>query len=566
MPNYLNRIPRGTGFTVPPDPTVYEALPWQHPTRRSGGLQLWLRTLDNAADANVFDRVTKSNFVLEGGNTTAPLSTAGPVGRAFALGGVVDRIATNAAIRALFGAGKDWSVAIWVRGPLQGANNTYFLSTKHIAGNVNAWGMRFDNAGNRLVVAASSSSASVTWLINGEGDNTWRQYILTKGGTTFKLYRNGVDTANTGGVATDASYVESFEGDNNPYVGNQPGRAYFTGEVGSVRVYDFALSGVEAPALYDYERAHEDLELWLELHDKAANTTVADSSHNTNDQALSGGDNTEDITVRGVTDASDGALEFDGSTDYVNLGADLDALIGAGTDFYVAFLAKNEAGQAGTRYLVSNDDLVSGSNALSWYSSGGDITCLFNCATRSFSHTWVGGDDGEWHDYAISRIGNVVNIWRDGSLDKTDNNVLNTGTLASTGFTIGGYNGNPSANVAVQDFRAGDTGVTQTDVDALYAEFNERLSGEGLLAQVGNWQGRPLYQDPVTEMYLHNDEWAMAGTQQWVVAPVRGDPYTDPWWKSISESRDNTPDVGEYELSPTSNPPDDVSLFIQEEP
>lgn len=94
------------------------------------------------------------------------------------------------------------------------------------------------------------------------------------------------------------------------------------------------------------------LEGWWLLQDDAASTAVDDQSSNARDGTLTGGDNTSDISNTGPNSYLAKSLDFDGTADYVDIGA-----VGIGTSSDLTLLCWAYADVlSGIQYLMGVQD------------------------------------------------------------------------------------------------------------------------------------------------------------------------------------------------------------------
>jgi len=134
-------------------------------------------------------------------------------------------------------------------------------------------------------------------------DGNWHYIVGTYDGTTAKMYIDGVldnSGARTNGLSSDTSLYFAL---------HQDGSSRFDGLIDEVRIYNRALSAEEIR--YHYNRggpvAH-----WK--FDEGSGTTAYDETGNNNDGTLTNMD--DDDWVEGKYG---GALDFDGSNDYVEV-------------------------------------------------------------------------------------------------------------------------------------------------------------------------------------------------------------------------------------------------------
>ncbi len=200
------------------------------------------------------------------------------------------------------------------------------------------------------------------------------------------------------------------------------------------------------------------LEGWWKLDD-GAGTTAVDSSGNGNDGTLTNMNSGTDW----VSGQIDGALEFDGSNDYVT---------GIGAcptgDFTVACWAKDTAG-GDWKVLYSAEQEIwlgvdSGASAVLWMDVGGN-----NNGVNTSAGTW--SMDDTWHHIVGTWDGTAAHIYLDG----VDMGLTTFGTPENPqarAAVIGSWSTAPTSetwNGAIDDVRLYNRALSLTEVSALFA-------------------------------------------------------------------------------------------------
>ena len=111
---------------------------------------------------------------------------------------------------------------------------------------VNAQWELWQNSGG-VMLRAGGTTAAVGGV--GPNDGVWHQHIGTINGTTGKIYLDGVKTSGvseTVDAFTDASSAME--------VGRFNGGFFFNGTAGRVQIYNRAITGTEAAALFSQQR------------------------------------------------------------------------------------------------------------------------------------------------------------------------------------------------------------------------------------------------------------------------------------------------------------------------
>ena len=179
-----------------------------------------------------------------------------------------------------------------------------------------------------------------------------------------------------------------------------------------------------------------DLEGWWPLQDDAASTVVVDESSNADNGLLVGGNNTEDLAVAGPNSWLGSALNFDGSSDYINQGS----VFEPGTGNYTLLARAKTASTFGLKNIFRRDPgnapgrtiiiLRFDSQAIRFYqsgSSGGNSDSSHNGAYA----------DNDWHNFAGVRASSGSSIFADGAFVSS---VGNTGDLTNSAHWLNGAN------------------------------------------------------------------------------------------------------------------------------
>jgi len=179
------------------------------------------------------------------------------------------------------------------------------------------------------------------------------------------------------------------------------------------------------------------------LNDDAADTTVVDSSHNSNDGAAQ--QNTEDVTTTGKIG---GALSFDGSSDYITVsdpaGGELD--FGSSGDFSISAWCRSD----GTGV---NQRIVSKGNYWVMITAGDVFQAGLTDGVDA--QVAVGGSsdmcDGEWHHIVgtFDRDG-VLTVYLDGTVEGTPADISGEGDIDNS------YDLHIGSHVTPSDYFNGD--------------------------------------------------------------------------------------------------------------
>ena len=98
----------------------------------------------------------------------------------------------------------------------------------------------------RLFISGANPSTTVLESLTATNDGLWHQIAVTRDGTTFKMYIDGILEDES---TTTATILIGF----NTKIGSSDGsRHMFDGLIDEVRIYSTALTASEIKALYDY--------------------------------------------------------------------------------------------------------------------------------------------------------------------------------------------------------------------------------------------------------------------------------------------------------------------------
>jgi len=211
---------------------------------------------DNAAGPTVRDASGHGDllFLDPGGNpNTAAHSVAGPHGepnRALAFDGVDDRIALEASFSAALGAGEDFTIAFWVKFPIDPLTPTGYVlwggATYGTAGTFSAMtdaGASVEGDNRFWLYFRRSDNSSLHRYWNSVNTDAWHHYAVTRQGDTLKWYRDGV-LAKTD---TNPLNAESFDRPGMSISGEGSRAEQFA--MSDFRLYDYALSDAAIAAL-----------------------------------------------------------------------------------------------------------------------------------------------------------------------------------------------------------------------------------------------------------------------------------------------------------------------------
>lgn len=209
------------------------------------------------------------------------------------------------------------------------------------------WAVWTDESAGDVLVRSAAGAVSV---------GVARHLVVTRSGTTWKLYVNGVDVTTSGGDSAGSTYVAPAGG---AVVGGHGG-GYWKGTLDEVAVYSTAKSSSWALARYNLgisgapppastyasdTLANGDLTAYWRLGD--LNSAVADSSPNGHNLTRLAG---WVIDQPGIIDDTDRAMTGDGTNSIGGIAGGVNPWSGA---FTVECWAREEVGLTGYRGLFS---------------------------------------------------------------------------------------------------------------------------------------------------------------------------------------------------------------------
>jgi len=310
----------------------------------------------------------------------------------------------------------------------------------------NAYALKLDEDGSNLRgdINNTEISASVS------NPTEWHHYALTYDGSNQKLYIDGIlatTTSKTGSINANSTNLRIGE--------------YFNGFIDEVHIYNRALSAGEIKALYEsYDPAPRvsDLQKGLIGH-WILDGNAKDSTPYGNNGTIYEASSTADRKGK-----ANGALSFDGSNDYVNVGANIS--LGTGPFTFSAWYKGTEAGD--WKGIVGGTN--GGSTGFAINIHGGKIQSWVNNNADSGS---IVVNNNVWHHAVITRNGTTGQIFVDGVQDggnfTTDGGNVNVGQ----NWWIGGW-GSTSylAKGLIDEVRIWNRALSADEIKALYESYD----------------------------------------------------------------------------------------------
>jgi hypothetical protein len=300
----------------------------------------------------------------------------------------------------------------------------------------------------------------------------------------------GIKTENHIEAWVNGNYVGQWNGTigslSNPSKNLEIGRSfnpsYFNGSIDEVRVYNRALSSDEIKALYEsYNPGTQvaDTQKGLVGHWKM-DGDAKDNTPYGNDGTITGA-----TLINDRKGQADGAYNFDGIDDYINVGEVKD--IGETT---VTLWFNSSDTKTGQSFFSFKDNNYYGGLHFNWDGAGRPLLYLNGSNYRYFASSAQSYLDGEWHFLVLYIKGSA----QDDILEATltiDNNLISAGStshsespLSWTSLRIGdAYN---NFNGSIDDFRVYNRALSSDEITALYESYDPEVqvsdTQKGLIA------------------------------------------------------------------------------------
>lgn len=309
----------------------------------------------------------------------------------------VNQYGTSAFDPSTIGTG-DISVECWFKPALiESGEFAYVFSLGTIAGDYLAF--YIDNGSSYALVyrKAGSGGAAVVASVSAYAEMEWHQVLLTRSGTTIKIYIDGVEEYNT----TNASF--DMDLDNSCKLGaTDTNTSTWHGNLDNFKVWDADVSvakdhlwqsGQPVDATVDFSSASYTFSSNLQLSNRMeelTGTTVTDSSTNSNTLTLSNAPiwNQDAPNVTLPDYAATHALQTDGSTDYALPFINLNTSIGTG-DFTIHARA-------------ACSDNTSNGHIFTFGNGAANLVRLRNASADSKWRASLHGNAGGWQDIIAS--------------------------------------------------------------------------------------------------------------------------------------------------------------------
>jgi hypothetical protein len=326
----------------------------------------------------------------------------------------------------------------------------------------------YNNSGNQQIYWLAAGGTNPLNFNNTLPVGVWSHIVITQSGTAGEMYLNGVSlgTATVDAIANVAVNLK---------IGARADGKYFDGSIDEVRIYNRALSATEVAALYNSGAAALNRSIigpaagnlisWHTFDGSKLNsTTSTDSSSGGHNGTLSGGP----TVARGKTGQ---ALSFDGSNDYVNLGAP--AINYASTDWTVSAWVKfNTLGTQASIFGYGNGDT---GNSRYW-----QVRKLSNNTLQFAHYNGAGNDlaagtatlDTNWHFILVKQVSTTRTVYVDGVSDITQTSAISVPNTVQDdtriGYPIWASGSDNYFPGIIDDFRIYNRALSTTEIAQLY--------------------------------------------------------------------------------------------------
>ncbi len=360
-----------------------------------------------------------------------------------------------------FGA-SDFSISLWAS-YANNATNRFLIGKSNGQFEQDKWIVYHDYSPAKYSFhvntpsANSTFSGQATWSFDS---NNWHHVVITRSGSTYKTYINGVLSGQSSGPASIASTTAALT------MGMVEAAGYMHGKLDDVRIYNRALSLAEVQILT--KDTEIDLSSSLVAH-YSLDGNANDSSSNLNHGSVVGATLTTDRFGN-----ANSAYYFNGVDQliqaphqpYLNL---------SGTTYTVTFWAKFD-GSSSVKHILgksagafnNNKWIVYYSNVPSQISMHINLTSSgsFFPALASFPY-----DTTTWHHFAVTKSGSTYSTYIDGQkIAQGSGPSTITGTTAP--MTIGSVEGLSWFKGSLDDIRIYQRDLNPSEVKALFIKQN----------------------------------------------------------------------------------------------
>lgn len=433
----------------------------------------WSFNAQDLSGTTAYDRSGAGNT---GTLTSSPPATQGQVGQSLSFNGSTQYISvTQSSSLNTFTA---LAVSAWVY-PTVVSGNYIIVRKNNDTGGTNHDLYQLDISSNkaRFLVAANGSGVQTAGNDTVLTANAWYHLVGTWDGTTARLYINQVQEPTTdslsGTIATSTS--------NSLQIGRtELSTAYFSGKIDEVRIYNRALAASEITSLYAQGssdktnssvsqpqgtgRLDSGLAGYWRLDD-GSGSSATDSSTSANTGTLTNFPGSPTWTTGQIG----GALDFDGTDDYIDLGTTLTSA----SAITVSAWVKGDANVDGMPIIGSiNGEQGSNFQCLAYDNSGSENLSFGNVGGGTGGNVTVAvtGLGTTWHHVVYTNQGTRNRIYLDGALMVESNSAAlttNTESNVQIGRCVTG-GGTTYFNGPLDEVRVYSRAISADEVVMLY--------------------------------------------------------------------------------------------------
>ncbi|MBP9758801.1 prepilin-type N-terminal cleavage/methylation domain-containing protein [Candidatus Dojkabacteria bacterium] len=266
--------------------------------------------------------------------------------------------------------------------------------------------------------------------------NKWQHVVIAYTNKTANFYLDGIKVPVTSVWGNITSNVDNALSFNIGALNDSAGTSEFPGKLDELRLYNRALSDIEAQALYNY--APGPIAHWK--FDETSGTTVSDSSGNNN-----GGSWLGSSVTRFIQGKYGNAGFFGGNTtnDRISVTNNNGLDFTSNTLSMSLWVKRSETSRTQSIGLYSNRLVGPPYSGYGVYIDNHNVLFMFGAGSGApYIRSNATIVDTNWHHIGVVRDGGTAKIYIDGVLDKTDG-ALSTGNITYDAFWTNRHIGSP---------------------------------------------------------------------------------------------------------------------------
>jgi hypothetical protein len=373
----------------------------------------------------------------------------GKIGSALSFDGSDDYV--NIAYDSNLKLGNTGTISVWFK-PITLDSGTHNIVS--YGGSSYADGYLLNQIGNSLYVYWEGDGSSQIQLSNFFEINHWYYIVLVNNSGSMSVYRNG--KLITSGISSGGTITSDFS----TYIGGISSGWYINGLIDHVQIYDYART--PAQIAWDYNRGKP--VGWWKM-DEGEGTTVYDHSGNGNNGTM-----TNMASDDWVDGKNNGALDFDGVDDYVDLN---NANIVGANEGSISAWVKASNWDANRMTVFSSEvgpawnDLrfvlfSASNNSLTFSVANGSSSTQDNCNTGSTLSSDV------WYHVVGTFNGSSIKIYINGVVKDTYSSSIIPGDFTPTKTMIGWHYSDRYWNGQIDDVQIYNYALTPLQIKEIY--------------------------------------------------------------------------------------------------